>query len=235
MLKNMVSSQFKFTFDLFIDELKEYGYNVYYQVLNAKNYGIPQDRERVFCFIIRQDLDSGNFKFPEPIKLTKDLSDFINFREVDDLTENFYKRYCLVKGEATHQEFVDYINGLPTRRGIGTKTMGLYDFNEMDTITTTSGITGTITCRNSQNYNKKYLHNDKLYKPSPKMCFNLMGFSDEDFKKVSDHQDRFLYDAAGNSIVVNVLYHVYLAIYKSMPYLFDDLKVGSYFFWNRCF
>ena len=47
-VKNIVGKQFKdTTFKLFEDELDSYGYNSYYRVLNAKNYGIPQSRERV--------------------------------------------------------------------------------------------------------------------------------------------------------------------------------------------
>lgn len=58
-----------------------------------------------------------------------------------------------------------------------------------------------------------------------------MGFSDEDFYKakaagVSNSQ---LYKQAGNSIVVDVLYYIFKELYDAMPYLFDDLKVGSYF------
>ena len=52
---------------MFVNELQEYGYNVYYKVLNAKDYGIPQNRERVYVIIIRKDLDNGLFSFPEPI------------------------------------------------------------------------------------------------------------------------------------------------------------------------
>jgi len=97
-----------------------------------------------------------------------------------------------------------------------------------------------------------------IRKLTPIECWRLMGFSDEDFitakigdrdkakelmerykddnvalmdvtdkiKKVSNTQ---LYKQAGNSIVTNVLYYIYKELYKAMPYLFDDLKVGSYF------
>lgn len=44
--------------------------------------------------------------------------------------------------------------------------------------------------------------------------------------KISNSQ---LYKQAGNSIVVNVLYYIYKELYDAMPYLFDDLQVGSYF------
>ncbi len=71
----------------------------------------------------------------------------------------------------------------------------------------------------------------RIRKLTPKECFRLMGFSDEDFNKaeaagISNSQ---LYKQAGNSIVVDVLYHIYKQLYKVMPYLFDDLKLSSFF------
>ena len=71
----------------FVKELEDYGYNVYWQVLNAKHYGIPQNRERVYCVIIRKDLDNGQFKFPDPIPLKRAL--------VDMLDEKVDERYYL--------------------------------------------------------------------------------------------------------------------------------------------
>lgn len=71
----------------------------------------------------------------------------------------------------------------------------------------------------------------RIRKLTPKECFRLMGFSDEDFNKaeaagISNSQ---LYKQAGNSIVVDVLYYIYRELYKAMPYLFDNLKLCSYF------
>ena len=85
-VKNIVGSRFKYTFDLFVKELEDYGYNVYWQVLNAKHYGIPQNRERVYCVIIRKDLDNGKFKFPDPIPLKSALCDLLD----DDVDERYY-------------------------------------------------------------------------------------------------------------------------------------------------
>jgi len=59
---------------------------VYWQVLNAKNYGIPQNRERVYCVIIRKDLDNGKFKFPDPIPLKSSLCDMLE----DEVDEHYY-------------------------------------------------------------------------------------------------------------------------------------------------
>lgn len=80
----------------------------------------------------------------------------------------------------------------------------------------------------------------RIRKLTPKECWRLMGFSDEDFEKArtalnnefykgKDKSSSQLYKQAGNSIVTHVLYHIYVELYKAMPYLFDDLKVGSYF------
>lgn len=79
--------------------------------------------------------------------------------------------------------------------------------------------------------NKKDDSGYRIRKLTPLECWRLMGFSDEDFYKakaagVSNSQ---LYKQAGNSIVVDVLYYIFKELYDVMPYLFDDLKVGSYF------
>lgn len=86
-VKNIVGKQFRdTTFKLFEDELHEYGYNTYWKVLNAKNYGIPQNRERVYLIFIRKDLDNGQFKFPEPFDNGIRLKDILE----DEVDEKFY-------------------------------------------------------------------------------------------------------------------------------------------------
>lgn len=58
-----------------------------------------------------------------------------------------------------------------------------------------------------------------------------MGFSDENFyaAKNAGISNSQLYKQAGNSIVTDVLYYIYVGLYKAMPYLFDDLKLSSFF------
>lgn len=71
----------------------------------------------------------------------------------------------------------------------------------------------------------------RIRKLTPKECWRLMGFSDDAFEKAKNAgiSNTQLYKQAGNSIVTHVLYYIYVELYKAMPYLFDDLKVGSYF------
>ena len=85
-VKNLLCKNFRDVFDMFVAEVEEYGYNVYFKVLNGKDYGIPQNRERVYCVIIRKDLDNGLFKFPEPIPLKFALSDLLE----DEVDERYY-------------------------------------------------------------------------------------------------------------------------------------------------
>lgn len=85
-VKNITGSRFRDTFNMFVRELEEYGYNVYWRVLNAKHYGIPQNRERVYCVIVRKDLDNGKFKFPDPVPLKATLSEMLE----DDVDEKYY-------------------------------------------------------------------------------------------------------------------------------------------------
>lgn len=65
-VKNLVGKRYKADFDEFTQAVESFGYNVYYQVLNGKNCGIPQNRERVFALFIQKDIDTGNYEFPIP-------------------------------------------------------------------------------------------------------------------------------------------------------------------------
>ena len=76
-VKNLVGKKFKPQFDIVLDSLDKAGYNNYWKVLNAKDYGIPQNRERVFIVSIRKDIDNELFEFPKPYSLEKRLKDFL--------------------------------------------------------------------------------------------------------------------------------------------------------------
>lgn len=75
-VKPLVGKKFKPQFDSWCNWLDSIGYNTYYEVLNGKHYGIPQNRERVFAISIRKDVDTG-FQFPETIPLQHRLKDVL--------------------------------------------------------------------------------------------------------------------------------------------------------------
>lgn len=65
-VKNLVGKKFIKDFETFNELVSEFGYNVKWEIINAKNCGVPQNRERVFAIYIRKDIDTGNFTFPKP-------------------------------------------------------------------------------------------------------------------------------------------------------------------------
>ena len=60
-------------------------YDVYYQILNGKDYGVPHSRDRIYCIGFKKETD---FKYPAPIPLTKTLSDY--------LQSSFDKKYMII-------------------------------------------------------------------------------------------------------------------------------------------
>lgn len=98
-VKNLVGKQHKHNFIAWLDTLDALGYNNYWQVLNAKDYGIPQNRERVFVVSIRKDIQQG-YTFPEKIPLEKRLKDVLE----TNVDEKYYLSEKLIKGFITKQE-----------------------------------------------------------------------------------------------------------------------------------
>lgn len=90
-VKNLVSKKFKTDFDKWLDFLAELGYTNYWKVLNAKDYGIPQNRERVFCVSIRGEHEP--FVFPKPKELTIRLRDMID----ETVEEKFYLKESTIR------------------------------------------------------------------------------------------------------------------------------------------
>lgn len=84
-VKNILSEKHIYNFYMYLDKMDELGYRNYYKVLNAKDYGIPQNRERVFTVSIRKDIKE-EFVMPEPFPLDKRLKDLLE----DEVDEKYY-------------------------------------------------------------------------------------------------------------------------------------------------
>ncbi|MGL5126302.1 MAG: DNA (cytosine-5-)-methyltransferase [Fusobacteriaceae bacterium] len=101
-VKNLIGKKHKPDFDIWCKKLEEFGYKNFYQVLNSKDYGIPQNRERVFMVSI---LGEGNYTFPDKKEL--------NIRLKDILEEQVEEKYYL--SQKLLDKFVKYekIDTLP--------------------------------------------------------------------------------------------------------------------------
>lgn len=247
-VKNLLSKKHIHNFNAYLEAMEELGYYSYYQVLNAKDYGIPQNRERVFTVSIRKDINKL-FTFPPKQELKLKLKDLLE-DEVDKKRGTVQKEmiptlktspdigvvvlgnYSPSKHNASR--IVDIEGLAPTvMENYGTVTAILEgDTNRTICLNSKSGRNGIdglqpsrkdriyssdgIACTIATNdfYNPNYLVSlilaYKIRKLTPKECWRLMGFNDEDFEKAAKVNSKTqLYKQAGNSIVVNVLMAIF--------------------------
>ena len=126
-VKNLVGKKFKEQFEIVLESLENAGYNNYWKVLNAKDYGIPQNRERVFIVSIRKDIDNGMFTFPEGFPLELRLKDMLE----DVVDEKYYltnkaTEKMTLNLEKQGQNFIDIVghSGTGGERGFIHTTEG---------------------------------------------------------------------------------------------------------------
>lgn len=196
-------------------------YHIYHKVLNAKDYGIPQNRERVFIIGIRDDQDS-EFSFPPEERLEKRLKDVLE-SEVDEkyfLSEKGIEHILAKEGVYTgiNESPVRCITTRYSASLAGTflkiksaTKCGYETATENDSINfsvpsseTRRGRVGKGVAQTlDTSCNQGIISDYKIRRLTPRECFRLMDFPDTfDFSVVSDSQ---AYKQAGNSICVGVL------------------------------
>ena len=211
------------------------GYQVYYQVLNGKDYGVAQSRERLYCIGFKKETD---FSYPAPIPLVKTIRDYLldsfdkkyllKQKGVHFITRsiNHQKSYTQINGDVTicqkrnqqfnwHGDFVFHpLLGQPIP-GLDENLFNVSDFEE-DYFVPKSDSSFAISEMEGDNLilcNDKKLPVDKTRgyyrKLAPRECIRLMGF-DDSFKIVVP--DTAIYKQSGNSIIVDVL----MAILKQL-------------------
>lgn len=189
-VKNLVGKQFKGDFERWLLFLELLGYTNYWQVLNAKDYGIPQQRERVFCVSILGDKPC---EFPAKQELTLILTDM--------LEENVDTKFYLT------QEQVDNLRHSKYRKD----ELSIQTKDYSDTLCARGTIKSVLLTLDDTHINnavKQYVLSDKtlVRKLTPREYWRLTGFTDSDFDKASKVcSNSQLYKQAGNSIVVQVL------------------------------
>lgn len=113
-VKNLTGKKHRETFDEMLLALESAGYTNYWQVLNAKNYGVPQNRERVFVVSIRNDIKQC-FEFPQPFDNGIRLKDLLESDVILPILHNIYGGF----GEKKPREFWEYSPTIRTARGGG--------------------------------------------------------------------------------------------------------------------
>ena len=208
-VKAILQKKFSDSFNKWLKWLEEQGYTNYYKVLKASDYGVPQERERVFMVSILNDTDG--FSFPEPVPLTKTLDDII---ETDASPELFSKAVNIDNGTPIYNNV--RVNGAINCIDTNTdKYQWVYTFIKKAykeralTITTKVANCNYYVAYPIQDISTQY--NEWLRKPTPMECFRLMDVDDNDIDKIlsSNIPKTQLYKLAGNSIVVSCMYHIF--------------------------
>ena len=192
-VKNLVSHDNGNTFSVISETLFNLGYHIRPVVLNACNYGnIPQTRERIYIVCFKNIEHRKNFDFPAPIKLTKQLSDVIDFVKKKE------KKFYYTNDNCT---FYDKL-----KEGI-TKSDTVYQWRRVYVRENKSKMCPTLTANmgtGGHNVPIIKMYNGEIRKLTPRECFNLQGFP-ADFILPKELCNGALYKQAGNSVVVTVI------------------------------
>lgn len=216
-VKNLVSKRFIDDFNNLIDVFKDLGFNTYWQILNGKDCGVPQNRERVFIVCIREDIDTGKFTFPKPFDNGIRLKDVLE-KDVDDkyyLSEQIYTRF-------------KWIDSSLTKNVVGT-TIGrnCNRYGNRDRVYNSEGTLGALLateCKQPKTvlipntgFRSSILGEFKIRKLTPRECWKLMGLTYEDYDraKLMGIADIHLYKQAGNGIITNCCSLIAEHLYKS--------------------
>lgn len=199
-VKNLETHDNGNTFKIIKKTLEELGYIVRYKVLNTMNYGnLPQNRERIFIVAFLDKNVAEKFKFPNEIKLSKKIQDFLESEVEDKYYYDGKPLYDKLKDDIKNKNIV-------------------YQWRRKYVRENKSRVVPTLTANmGTGGHNVPIILDNKgIRKLTPRECFLFQGFP-ENYKlpKIADSK---LYKQAGNSVSVTVIERVAKNIKKALEY-----------------
>jgi len=197
-VKNLKSHDNGNTFKVIEETLKDLGYYVKAKVLNTMEYGnVPQNRERIYIVGFKNKDYSDNFTFPQPIRLTKKITDILE----NNVSEKYY-----YNEKPLYEKLKNFI-----------KEEGkVYQWRRQYVRENKSGVCPTLTANMGMGGHNVPIIKDKkgIRKLTPIECARIQGFP-EDYK-LPQISDSALYKQIGNSVSVPVIEAVAKQIKKAM-------------------
>ena len=190
------------TLNIILNSLEEIGYTVSHKILNAKDFGVPQNRERLIIvgFLDNKKFDFGLLNISKKVIL-KNILDKSN-DDFEYLNENDYTLLHNYKEQNSGLIFVGYRNKNIRNSGVKKGTEHLSRAHKQpNRIYSSDGIHPTLSSSESSGRYFIY-HEKKVRKLTLKECYKLMGFPN-DFKLVGSKAN--LYNRVGNSVVVPMI------------------------------
>ncbi len=215
-VKAVIFKKHKHNFDKYLNTLDELGYYNYWKILNSKDYGIPQHRERVFVVSIRKDICKKPFIFKENTNY-KALT-IRDILEHGNINEKYYLKDNYSKELEKHFE-LDLNKRKANKTGI-LKIGNIQNpkrFQMNNRVFSKDSVSPTITTSSSES---PKIIECRLRKLTPLECWRSTGFTNDDYWKVrkaleekfykgKDKSDSQMYKMAGNSITVPVLEYIF--------------------------
>lgn len=192
-VKGLLNAPFKRTFEKILSELDRVGYAVYWKVLNSRDYGIPQSRQRVVFVCFRKDIDRG-FEFPEKEDLKLYLKDITDPPSKETLVSVAWRN----KNRSLHQA-----KGLPY--GAFPKK---YHWKVNPDIGVSYAVKSSL-----HEFAVSDIHLKNRRFLTPKECFRLMGFLNDEIK-LDGLSDAQKYKLAGNGWDINLFAKVFSQMFK---------------------
>lgn len=200
------------TFKIIVATLKEIGYKVFYQILNSRDFGVPQNRERIYIVAFRNDIAPDSFIFPSATDSSKRIKDII---EENPVPAKYYLSNTYIetlkRHKARHESLghgfgyeirdLNDVAGAIVCGGMGRERNLIVDKRQKNLIPTT--------------HIKGKINTDGIRKMTPREWARLQGFPDS-FKLVL--ADVHLYKQFGNSVTVPVI----RAIAKQIKEIIDN-------------
>ena len=206
-VKNITKHNDGDTMKVILTTLDELGYNVFHKVLNSSNYGLPQNRERIFFVGFRNDINSSGFEFPKTIEKTISLNDILeNEPLIEPIKRNDISLNKLHKVGGNLFNETQFENK-PIQIGIVNKGgQGERIYHPNGHAITLSAYGGGVGSKTGL-----YYINDEVRKLTPRECARVQGFPDT--YKINNKNTQ-AYKQFGNSVSVDVLQYVLLEINK---------------------
>ena len=203
-VKNLVGSTHKPNFEKWLKYLESLGYSNYWKVLNAVDFGVPQSRERVFCVSILNP--KKDFIFPSGNGRTAKLRDILEPKEAIPANMYMNDRPYEPRNNVTESD-----NGL-----IHLGNLNMAGNESIKRVYSPDGVCPTLTTMTGGHRQPKiYLGEDGVRKLTPKECWRVMGFSEDNYSKVEGKlSNTQLYKQAGNTICVPCLEAIFKELFN---------------------
>lgn len=198
-VKNLVNHDKGHTFEVIKEAFETIGYKVFYKVLNSKDFGVPQNRPRIYIVCFRNDIAPDTFEFPEGTDSSKKIRNILEKSPIPSkyyLSETYMQ--TLINHKARHEakghgfgyviRDLNGISGALVCGGMGREGNLIIDHRKHSMVPTT--------------HIKGEINKDDVRKMTPREWARLQGFPDSYKFVVSDTE---LYKQFGNSVTVNVI------------------------------